>query len=185
MGIDLGGAGGRTKKVRRTRPVSDNAYLSVLVKLYQYLNRRTGSRFNSVVLKRLCQSRVNRASVSVRQVAKAAKANPGKIVVVVSSVLDDARVEVVPKVTLAALRVSETARARIEKNGGEVITFDQLALRTPLGAKTVLLRGRKNTREVTKHFGTPGAKNSHAKPYVRSKGNKFEQARGRKVTFRA
>ena len=32
--------------------------------------------------------------------------------------------------------------------GGEVITFDQLALRTPTGSGTLLLRGPKNAREV-------------------------------------
>lgn len=37
--------------------------------------------------------------------------------------------------------MTETARARILKAGGEIITFDQLALRAPLGQNTVLLQG--------------------------------------------
>ncbi len=37
--------------------------------------------------------------------------------------------------------MTEKARARILKAGGEIITFDQLALRAPLGQKTVLLQG--------------------------------------------
>ncbi|PKU60830.1 60S ribosomal protein L18-2 [Dendrobium catenatum] len=50
--------------------------------------------------------------------------------------------------------------------------FDQLA---PLGQNTVLLRGPKNAREAVKHFGpAPGVPHSHTKPYVRSKGRKFE-----------
>ncbi|KAK9017987.1 hypothetical protein V6N11_000977 [Hibiscus sabdariffa] len=45
----------------------------------------------------------------------------------------------------------------------------------------VLLRGPKNAREAVKHFGpAPGVPHSHAKPYVRSKGRKFERARGRR-----
>lgn len=185
MGIDLGGAGGRIKKNIRKRAKSDNVYLSVLVKLYRYLSRRTSSRFNTVVLKRLCQSKVNQAPVSVFQLARTAKLFPGKTVVVVGSILDDARVETLPKVTVCALKASETARARIVKHGGEVITFDQLALRAPLGTNTVLIRGRKMNRAACKYWGTPGAKNSTTKPKVRSKGNKFEQARGRKCSFRA
>lgn len=38
---------------------------------------------------------------------------------------------------VTALRFTETARARIEKAGGECLTFDQLALRAPLGQNTV------------------------------------------------
>lgn len=65
--------------------------------------------------------------------------------------------------------------------GGEVITFDQLALRAPTGAKTVLLQGRRNAREAVRHFGlAPGVPHSHTKPFVRTKGRKFERARGRR-----
>lgn len=42
---------------------------------------------------------------------------------------------------ICALRVTEKARARILKAGGEIITFDQLALRAPLGQNTVLVQG--------------------------------------------
>ena len=35
--------------------------------------------------------------------------------------------------------------------------------------------------QAVKHFGpAPGVPGSHAKPYVRSKGRKFERARGRR-----
>lgn len=41
--------------------------------------------------------------------------------------------------------------------GGEILTFDQLALLAPTGSNTVLLRGPKNSREAVKHFGpAPG-----------------------------
>lgn len=40
---------------------------------------------------------------------------------------------------VTALRFTETARARILKAGGECLTFDQLALRAPLGQNTVCL----------------------------------------------
>lgn len=56
---------------------------------------------------------------------------------VVGTVTDDTRVYEVPLLKVAALRFTETARARIEKAGGECLTFDQLALRAPLGQNTV------------------------------------------------
>lgn len=50
-----------------------------------------------------------------------------------------------------------------------------------LPTEQVLLRGPKNSREAVKHFGpAPGVPHSHTKPYVRSKGRKFERARGRR-----
>ncbi len=64
--------------------------------------------------------------------------------------------------------------------GGKILTFDQLALLAPTGSNCILLRGPKNSREAVKHRGAPGIPHSHTKPYVRSKGRKFEKARGRR-----
>ena len=104
----------------------------------------------------------------------------GDVAAVVGTVTDDARMFEVPALKVCALRFTETARARIIKAGGECLTFDQLALMRPTGAGVELLRGPKSHREAVKHFGAPGVPGSHAKPYVRSKGRKFEKARGRR-----
>ncbi|KAG0657853.1 hypothetical protein C6P46_006215 [Rhodotorula mucilaginosa] len=170
------------KKGQRTAPKSEDPYLLLLVKLYRFLARRTDSRFNKVVLRRLYQSRVNRPPLSVsriaRQVSKSNKAYTDKhTVVTVGTVTDDARLETLPKLSIAALRFTRTARARIEKAGGECLTLDQLALRKPTGANTLLLRGKRNAREAVRHFGS-GI--THAKPYVISKGKKEEIGRGRR-----
>lgn len=45
----------------------------------------------------------------------------------------------IPSMKVTALRFTERARARIEKAGGECLTFDQLALRAPLGQNTVII----------------------------------------------
>merc|ERR1711974_596421 len=42
------------------------------------------------------------------------------------------------------------------------LTFDELARRRPTGKNTVLLRGKKNAREVVRHFGAPGIPGCHA-----------------------
>ena len=83
----------------------------------------------------------------------AAEEHKNKTVVIIGTVTDDNRLLVVPKLSIAALRFTATARARIEKAGGECLTLDQLALRAPTGANTLLLRGPKNAREAVKHFG--------------------------------
>jgi large subunit ribosomal protein L18e len=169
MGIDLI-AGGRSKKTHRTAPKSDNVYLKLLVKLYKFLARRTDSKFCKVVLKRLFMSRINRPPLSLSKLATFMKGKESQTAVLVGKVTDDVRLADVPKLKLCALGVTETARARIVAAGGEVLTFDQLALAAPTG--TVLLRGPKSHRETVKHFGAPGVPGSSAKPFVRSKGRK-------------
>merc|ERR1711920_393297 len=99
--------------------------------------------------------------------------------VVVGTITNDLRIFEVPKMTVCALRVTERARERILKAGGEIITFDQLAVRSPVGKGTMLLQGPRKARTAVRHFGAAGRPNSHAKPFVRSKGRKFERARGR------
>ncbi|KAI9681126.1 MAG: hypothetical protein M1817_002408 [Caeruleum heppii] len=129
-------------------------------------------------------SRINRPPMSISRIVSvaanehSAKSHAGKTIVIVGTVTDDNRLLVVPKLSIAALRFTATARARLEAAGGECLTIDQLALRAPTGANTLLLRGPKNAREAVKHFGF--GPHSHKKPYVESKGRKFEKARGRR-----
>jgi large subunit ribosomal protein L18e len=56
-----------------------------------------------------------------------------RIAVIVGTVTDDIRLLDVPKLTVAALRFTETARARILKAGGRCLTLDQLVLLAPTG----------------------------------------------------
>merc|ERR1711956_208957 len=49
-----------------------------------------------------------------------------KIAVVVGTVTNDLRIFKIPKLKIAALHVTEKARERILKAGGEVMTLDQL-----------------------------------------------------------
>jgi len=152
----------------------------MLVKLYRFLARRTDSSFNKVVLKRLFMSRMNRPPISISRIIRYVKDHQDKIVVVVGSVTDDERVLEIPKLTLCALRFTASVRARIVAAGGECLTFDQLALRSPTGSNTILLRGPRNAREAFKHFGAAGVPGSTTKPKIRSEGRKFERSRGRR-----
>ncbi|ORX40019.1 60S ribosomal protein L18-B [Kockovaella imperatae] len=178
MGIDI--RRHHVKKGNRQAPKSEDPYLLLLVKLYRFLARRTDSRFNKVILKRLFMSKINRPPISISKIVKdTEKSNPdnAKTVVVVGTVLDDERLPVVPKLSVAALRFSTSARERLTAAGGECLTLDQLATRAPTGSNTVLLRGKRNVREAVKHFGGPL---KGGKPYIASKGRKFERARGRR-----
>jgi len=181
MGIDLR-AGGRVKNTNRKDAESKNPYLQLLIKLYRFLSRRTESHFNRVVLKRLYMSRVNRPCMSLSRVLRYTKGKESQTVVVVGTITDDARLFEISKVSVCALHFTAGARARILRAGGECLTLDQLALRAPTGSNTLLLRGPKNAREAVKHFGAAGVPNSTTKPYIESKGRKFERSRGRRAS---
>lgn len=103
-------------------------------------------------------SKTNRPPISISRIIStaankhSAKAHEGKTVVVVAAVTDDSRLHETPKLSVAALRFTKTARARILAAGGECLTLDELALRKPKGENTLLLRGSK-MRESVRHFG--------------------------------
>ncbi|UKJ90667.1 60S ribosomal protein L18 [Theileria orientalis] len=177
MGIDLVKAG-RVKKPGRKHLVSKNPYLRLLVKLYSFLGRRSNSSFNKVVLKRLMMPRRYKSPISLSKLSKHMRNNPENTAVVVGTVTDDKRMLEVPRLSVCALRVTESAKKRILASGGEVLTFDQLVARSPKGSKCTLLRGETKAREAVKHFRNEVKGNP--KPYVRSKGRKFEKARGRR-----
>ncbi|KAF5357668.1 hypothetical protein D9758_007468 [Tetrapyrgos nigripes] len=179
MGIDI--TRHHVKKGQRTAPKSEDPYLLLLVKLYRFLARRTDSDFNKVILHRLFLSKINKPPISLSRIVKETENTPdlsSKIIVNVGTVTDDIRLLEVPKLTVAALRFTQSAKDRILKAGGEILTLDQLATRAPTGSNTVLLRGKRNSREAVKHFGMGPHK--HKKPYTISKGRKFEQGRGRR-----
>lgn len=187
MGIDLKAGGRKTGHSSSSKVIKTaNPYNRLLIKLYQFLARRTDSKFCSVVLKRLHMSKVNTPPIGLYRLAKYMTNKEDKIAVIVGKVTDDVRMmdDKVPKLTVCALAFTETARQRIVAAGGECLTFDQLALRSPKGSNTVLIRGP-TSRKALAHFGhrtTVNNPHTHdgVKPYVRSNGRKFERARGRR-----
>lgn len=109
MAIDLI-RGGRiaNRGIRRTK--STNTYIKTLIKLYSFLNRRTESKFNTVIHKRLNQSRLNRYPISISRIARTlSKDNApvsteqgktkfnSRIVAVVGTVTNDTRFLTVPQ----------------------------------------------------------------------------------------
>merc|ERR1712179_131966 len=109
MAIDISHK--KDRKVNRKATKSNDLYLNMLVKLYRFLARRTDSKFNKILLKRLFMSRQNRPPLSLSRLS--ANAKEGKTIVCVGTVTNDTRCNQVPKIKLAALRVTETARKRL------------------------------------------------------------------------
>ncbi|XP_062948456.1 large ribosomal subunit protein eL18-like [Cynocephalus volans] len=179
MGVDI--CHNKDQKFWCKEPKSQDIHLRLLVKLYRFPARRTNSTFNQVVLKRLFMSHTNQPPLSLSWMIQKMKL-PGwenEMAVAVGTITDDVRVQEVPKVKVCALHVTSRARSCILKAGGKILTFDRLALDFPKGCGTVLLSGPHKGQEVYRHFGqAPGTPHSHTKPYIHSKGQKFEHARG-------
>ncbi len=189
MGIDLVAGGRRKGHNVRKAPASKNVYIKLLEKLYSFIGRRADSKFANTIVKRLRMSRINTPPLSVSRLARYMKGESkiGKIAVVVGTVTNDTRTLELPALKIAALKFTDEARKAITRAGGECMTFDQLALIAPKGSNTVLLRGSVSSRESVKHFGhktSPENPHTHngVKPYIRSKGRKFEKARGRRAS---
>merc|ERR1712228_30577 len=151
---------------RKTR--SKNLYQHLLVRLFKFLSRRTDSKFCKTILRRLVASRTMRPPVALSKLVKHLGTRKQRTAVVVGTVTDDMRLLELPTLEIAALRFTEAARARITKAGGTCLTIDELIMKSPSGANTLLLRGP-TMREAKRHFGSgAGIKGSHVKPYTRS-----------------
>jgi large subunit ribosomal protein L18e len=120
----------------------------LLIKIYRFLARKTKSKFNTAVLKRLFTSRSHQSPISISRLARFS--NEGKILVIVGKILNDERNLFTPKMSICALKFSTSARKRILENGGKIITFDQLAKINPTGKDTLLLRGLNKTKSLKK-----------------------------------
>jgi large subunit ribosomal protein L18e len=133
--------------------------------LYKFLARRTTSKFNDVVYRRLCMTKTNRPPVSTSKLTKLMKnKGPEKIAVVVGKVTDDTRMTSMTALTVCALAFTDTARARITAAHGKCLTFDQLAVERPTGANCVLVRGKPTARDSVSYFGlAPGVPGSTTK----------------------
>ncbi|KRX95026.1 C-1-tetrahydrofolate synthase, cytoplasmic [Trichinella pseudospiralis] len=146
------------KKSVRRRAQTEDPYHLLLVKLYSFLARRSGSKFNKIVLKRLLMARRHKPPLSLRRLVNfmQRKGREDKICVVVGTVTNDVRLYRVPKLQVCALHVTEQARVRILKAGGKILTFDQLALRAPKGENTDQEKPekRKNTLVLLQVFLT-------------------------------
>merc|ERR1711935_82944 len=175
-GIDLNKQGRvRSRHFRAAK--TDNLYHGLLIKLYSFLARRTDSKFNQIVHKRLNQSGTTRYPMSISRLAKVANTEEkkAKTLVLCGNVTNDERLITVPKLNVCALRFSTAARQRITEAGGRCMTFDQLAKESPKGQNTWLLRGHRS-RETMKHWGS--AARDGAKPYAKGSHEKKRKIKG-------
>ena len=64
--------------------------------------RRTDSKFNEIVMRRLFMSNTNRPPLSIARLVRKMKGHEGKTAVIVGTITDDTRIFAVPKMTVSA-----------------------------------------------------------------------------------
>ena len=71
--------------------------------LYRFLARRTGAKFNRIILRRLFMSKIHRPPMSLARIIRFMNKpeREGRIVVVVGTVTNDVRIFKVPKMTVS------------------------------------------------------------------------------------
>ena len=124
----------------------------MLLKLYRFLTRRTSSKFNYSILKRLQMSKTNQPVISLSHLVRLSYKNTSKVIVIVGKILNDDRMISMPKITICALKITKSTEKKIITAGGEVLTFDQLAIKNPMGKNTILIRGPKYQKKSRKYF---------------------------------
>ncbi|THU62668.1 hypothetical protein C4D60_Mb01t07510 [Musa balbisiana] len=149
-GIDLG-AGGRSKKARRTAPRFDDVYLKLLVKTssariglistFLVSSVEDGSKFAASIRERLFTSKINQPSISLDGLISFTEVfastlciwvtpiclcwvGDDKITVIVGTVMDAKRHYEVLSLAVTAPRVMGTSEARILKVGSKCLTFN-------------------------------------------------------------
>merc|ERR1711904_661815 len=107
-------------------------YYSLLVQLYIFLQRYIPSRFNRTVLKRLLIKRARHTQMCISELSRLMKGRKGTAVFV-GTLTGDRRAsfKMNNKLKVCALRFTQTAMNKIIANGGQCLTFDQLALLAP------------------------------------------------------
>lgn len=88
MGIDLPYRG-RKKSTARKELKSPNPYLRLLSQLYSFLARRTDSKFNAAIAKRMIQARRFKAVISLGKIKRHMERRENRICVVVGTVTSE------------------------------------------------------------------------------------------------
>lgn len=105
-----------------------------------------------------------------------------KTAVVVGTITNEAHVQEVPKLKMCALCVSSCPQSQILESRSKILTFRPADSVLPQGQCTVLLSGPCKGQEVYRHFSkAPGTPHRHNKPYLGSKGWKYQCAKGQQV----
>ncbi|RVD90733.1 60S ribosomal protein L18 [Tubulinosema ratisbonensis] len=159
----------------RVKFVSRNIYRQSLINLFTRIAKHSSNLDVQRIVARLRMSNNSRHPVDLKRLASEHEKSEGKILVVVSKVLDDETLFSIPKMKVVCLDISKTAKAKIEKFGGEVYTLDCLFEVSSELKDICLVKGDMTARKCYKYFGACGIKGSKTYPKSGNKGKNREK----------
>ncbi|KAI5149941.1 large subunit ribosomal protein L18e [Enteropsectra breve] len=159
-------------KIGKRVPRSENKNLLKLHAFFRKIVDAAGKNAPEILLKitkRLTMTQKNRPAVKVSKIMSELNGSD-KVAVVVSKVLDDERLMVLPAMKIVALKWSRSVQQKIEACGGSISTLDQFIKVGGSLENLVLVHGDPNARKASKFFGpAPGEKGSKTYPRILSK----------------
>jgi large subunit ribosomal protein L18e len=106
-----------------------NPQLLETIRLLKKASNKNDARIWDALAEELSRSKHHRASVNLSHISRSLKEK--EIAAVPGKVLGNGRPN---KVSIAALSFSETARRKIEREGGECLSFEALIKKSPKGS---------------------------------------------------
>ncbi|OAG29416.1 large subunit ribosomal protein L18e [Nematocida displodere] len=162
----------------RKAPKTQNAEVQSLFELFKKVSEKTTHPEYRKIANHLKKPRSQRPVVTLKKLVAYTAPCAEKIAVVVAKIVgEDSIVEIPHKINVACLDISVSAKAKIEKFGGQVYKLDEIFRVAPNPEHMVIFQGPSKARKANRYFGVPGSRHAPARPRVISKGSERKKAR--------
>lgn len=171
---------GRPAKIRsgRKAPKTKNEEVLGLFNLFSTVARKTTHPEYSKIARYIQKPKTQKSVVTLKNLVKYTAPCADKLAVVVTKVIgDDSIVEIPHPIKVACLSISQKAKEKIEKFGGQVYKLDEIFKVAPTPDQMVIFQGPQKARKQTKYFGSASDRHHPARPKVISKGSEKRKRR--------
>ncbi|KAI5190095.1 large subunit ribosomal protein L18e [Nematocida minor] len=171
---------GRPTKVRsgRKAPKTKNQEVLNLFNLFSTVARKTTHAEYQKIAHFIQKPRTQKSIVTLKNLVKYTAPCSDKLAVVVTKIVgDDTVVEIPHAIKVACLSISQKAKEKIEKYGGQVYKLDEIFKIAPTPDQMVIFQGPQKARKQYKYFGSAGDGHNPARPRVISKGSEKRKRR--------
>ncbi|KAI5167672.1 large subunit ribosomal protein L18e [Nematocida sp. ERTm5] len=165
---------GRPTKVRggRKTPKTQNAEINNLFELFSSVARRTTHPEYQKIAKYIKKPITQRSVLTLKNLVKYTTPCQEKLAVVVTKIVaDDSVVEIPHPIRVACLSISQKAREKIEKYGGQIFKLDEIFKVAPTPEQMVIFQAPVKNRKQCQYFGSASDRKNPARPKVLSKGS--------------
>ncbi|KAH9386186.1 large subunit ribosomal protein L18e [Nematocida major] len=171
---------GKPVKIRggRKTPVTKNAEIHSLFELFSAVARRTTHPEYRKIAHFIKKPITQRSVMTMKNLVKYTAPCQDKLAVVVAKIVgDDSVVELSWPIRVACLGISQKAKEKIEKFGGQVYKLDEIFKVAPTPSDMVIFQAPQKIRKQYQYFGAASNSANPARPRVISKGSEKRKRR--------